>query len=390
MRSRDFLSVVLYQFRLLILMLVLAPGFAQALPRPVLPIPAAPDIGARSYVLMDFTSGQIIASRAPNERMEPASLTKLMSDYVVFNELKKGTLKLDEMVQVSTTAWRTGGSRMFIEPNKPAKVVDLIQGMNVVSGNDATMALAERVGGSSEAFADLMNAYARMLGMRNTHFVNPTGLPDPNHYTTAYDLSLLARAIIRDFPQYYRWYSQKSFTYNNIKQPNRNLLLYWDPTVDGMKTGFTDNAKYCLVATAKRHDMRLISVVLGTESPKARAQQAQSLLNYGYRFYESRKLYSANQPVSTVKVWKGSSDQVKIGAAHDYYVLVPRGRGQITASVQLNPQVIAPVKKHQQLGTIIVRNGDKVLARIPAVAMQAVSEGGLIARTIDTVRLRFQ
>ncbi|MEK8089443.1 D-alanyl-D-alanine carboxypeptidase family protein [Thermithiobacillus plumbiphilus] len=390
MRSRDALFAVLYQFRLLILMLFLAPGLAQAVPSPVLPIPAAPDIGARSYLLMDYVSGQIIASRAPNERMEPASLTKLMSDYVVFNELKKGRLKLDEYVTVSTHAWRTGGSRMFIEPNKPVKVVDLIQGMNVVSGNDATVALAERIAGSESAFADLMNAYARMLGMRNTHFTNPTGLPDPNHYTTAYDLSLLARAIIRDFPQYYRWYSQKSFTYNNITQPNRNLLLDWDPTVDGMKTGFTDKAQYCLVATAKRTDMRLISVVLGTDSPKARAQQAQSLLNYGFRFYESRKLYSANQPVTKVKVWKGSSDEVKIGAAHDYYVLVPRGRGQISASVQLNPQVIAPVKKHQQLGTIIVRNGDKVLARIPAVAMHGVSEGGLIARTIDTVRLRFQ
>lgn len=391
MHARNALLTFVQQFRLLILMLFLTSGLAQALPRPILPIPAAPDIGARSYVLMDYASGQIIASRDPNARMEPASLTKLMSDYVVFNELKKGTLKLDEMVHVSPTAWRTGGSRMFIEPNKPVKVVDLLQGMNVVSGNDATMALAERVAGSGDAFADLMNAYARMLGMRNTHFANPTGLPNPNHYTTAYDLSLLARAIIHDFPQYYHLYSQKSFTYNNITQANRNLLLFWDPTVDGMKTGFTDNARYCMVATAKRNDMRLIAVVLGTDSPKARAQQSQALLNYGFRFYESRKLYSANQPVSTIKVWKGNADEVKIGAARDYNVLIPRGRdAQITASVQMNPQVIAPIKKDQQLGTIIVRNGSKVLARIPAVALQSVGEGGLIARAIDSVRLRFQ
>ncbi|MFZ5658362.1 MAG: D-alanyl-D-alanine carboxypeptidase family protein [Pseudomonadota bacterium] len=387
-RAAQFASLL--PFYLLLVAVLLLPRWASAESVPLtVPIPGPPSVGAKSYMLMDYTSGQIIAARNEHERVEPASLTKLMSAYVVFNELKKGTLKLDETVRVSTKAWRTGGSRMFIQPDVPVKVSDLIQGLIVVSGNDATVALAERVAGTEEAFVDLMNAYARQLGMRNTHFANADGLPVANHYSSAYDLALLARAIIRDFPQYFHWYSQKSYSYNNITQPNRNLLLYWDPSVDGMKTGFTDNAKYCLVSTAKRGQMRLISVVLGTDSPKARAQQSQSLLNYGFRFYESRKIYSARQPLSTLRVWKGDPKEVQVGPAQDVYAIIPSGRAkQVRASLQLNPKPVPPIKRGQALGQITVRVGDKVVTRVPAVALQPVEEAGLIGRTIDTIRMK--
>lgn len=369
---------------------LLMPVLAQAEPIPIdVPIPPVPNVGARSYVLMDYTSGQIISARDAHLHMEPASLTKLMTAYVVFNELKKGTLKLSDMVRVSTNAWRTGGSRMFIQPNLPVSVSDLLQGIIVDSGNDASVALAERVAGSEAAFVDLMNAYARQLGLRDTHYTSATGLPNPGLYTSAYDLSLLAAAIVRDFPQYYHWYAQKSFTYNKITQANRNMLLYWDPTVDGMKTGYTEAAKYSLVATAKRGQMRLISVVLGAESPKARAQQAQSLLNYGFRFYESRKVYNARQVLSSMRIWKGNPGTVQLGPAHDVYAVIPTGRlKDVRASLQLGPSPLPPVRANQPLGQIVIKVGDKVITQVPAVALRPVEKAGIFRSTMDTVRMK--
>ena len=377
-------------FALLFLSLLPSGGFAEPIPFN-LPIPGPPSVGAKAYVLMDYASGQYIAARNENQRVDPASLTKLMTAYVVFNELKRGTLKLRESIRVNPqTSWQTEGSSMFIQPDLPVTVEELLQGMIIVSGNDASIALAERVAGSEAAFSDYMNAYAKQLGMRSTHFINATGLPDPNHYTTARDLSLLARAIIRDFPHYFRWYSQKKYTYNNITQQNRNLLLYWDPSVDGMKTGFTDTAQYCLVSTAKRGNMRLVSVLLGASDPVARAQQSQSLLNYGFRFYESRKLYSAGQALGSLRVWKGKPGEVKVGAAQDIYAVVASGRAKLVrASLKLKPNPLPPIKKGAVLGEIVIKQEDKVLAKVPAVALAAVEEAGFFTRVIDAIRMRF-
>ena len=269
-------------------------------------VPSPPAIAARAWVLMDANSGQILQSQAPDERVEPASLTKLMTAYLVFSALRDRKISLEQTVPVSERAWRADGSRMFIEPKKPVNVEELIRGMIIQSGNDACIALAEVIAGSEDVFAQLMNKEAQRLGMKNTSFRNSTGLPDPQHFSTARDLALLASSLIRDFPEQYKYYSMRDFRYNNITQQNRNRLLWLDPTVDGMKTGYTENAGYCLIATARRGPRRMLSVVLGTASDSARAQEAQKLLNFGFQIYDGVKLYERNAAVTTLKVWKGS------------------------------------------------------------------------------------
>lgn len=359
-----------------------------AAPRPV---PAAPAVAASGYILQDFHTGKIIASSKADEKLEPASLTKLMSAYIVFTELEKNNIALSDEVLISETAWRTGGSRMFVEAGSKVSVENLIKGMIIQSGNDATVALAEYVAGTEGAFAELMNHEAKLLGMTGSNFQNASGLPGKEHYTTATDLAILTRALIANFPNYYPWYSQKEFTYNDITQPNRNKLLWRDDSVDGVKTGHTNSAGYCLVTSALRDGMRLISVVLGTKSPDARARESQKLLNYGYRFFETRRLYAAGENISTSKLWKGNRDEINLGVLEDIYVTIPRGQDDdLSATIQLQEQIIAPVKKNTQLGTATVAFGDEVLVEQAVIALDEYSEGGLIQRLKDTVLLFFE
>ncbi len=355
------------------------------------PIPAAPAVAASGYILQDFHTGKIIASSKADERLEPASLTKLMSAYIVFTELEKNNIGLADEVLISETAWRTGGSRMFVEAGSKVSVENLIKGMIIQSGNDATVALAEYIAGTEGAFAELMNHEAKLLGMTGSNFQNASGLPGKEHYTTATDLAILTRALIANFPAYYPWYSQKEFTYNDITQPNRNKLLWRDDTVDGVKTGHTSSAGYCLVTSALRDGMRLISVVLGTKSPDARARESQKLLNYGYRFFETRRLYAAGESLSTSKLWKGNRDQISVGVNEDIYVTIPRGQDDaLSATIQIQEQIIAPIEKNSKLGTATVTFGEEVLVEQAVIALDEYSEGGLIQRLKDTVLLFFE
>ncbi len=356
-----------------------------------MPTPNAPEIAARGYLLQDFDSGQVIAEKNSHEQMEPASLTKLMTAHIIFSELRAGNLTLSTEVLISKKAWRMQGSRMFIEVNKRVSVEDLLKGMIIQSGNDASVALAEHVAGSEEAFASLMNHHADKLGMRRTHFVNSTGMPDDDHYTTVHDLALLTRALISEFPEYYKWYSIKEFTYNDIRQHNRNALLWRDKYVDGVKTGHTDSAGYCLISSALRDNMRLISIVLDTKSKEARAKESQKLLNYGFRFFETRLLYSANSQLTTSRVWKGASEQLPLGLAEDLYITIPRGRyEQLDASMKIGTQIIAPVEKGSSHGTVdISLEGSHIVER-PLVALQAIEEGGMLQRLADEISLFFE
>jgi D-alanyl-D-alanine carboxypeptidase (penicillin-binding protein 5/6) len=354
-------------------------------------VPSPPPIAAKAFVLNDFNSGQALVSHNANNRIEPASLTKLMTAYLTFKALKQKTLKTDQIVPVSTRAWKSEGSRMFIEPNKPVSVEELIKGMIVQSGNDACVALAEAIGGSEEVFAQMMTREAKRLGMNNTNFMNSTGLPHPQHYTTAQDLSLLATAIIRDFPEYYPYYSIKDYRYNNITQSNRNRLLWVDPTVDGMKTGFTDNAGYCLITSARRGPRRLVSVLLGANSEAARATESQKLLNYGFQFYDTAKLYDKNQAVSTVKVWKGSSNTVKAGFPYDLYMSLPKGTAdKLKASVETQQPLLAPIAAGQKIGTLRVELEGKPYGEFPVVALEEVPLAGILGRGWDSLRLLFK
>ena len=354
-------------------------------------VPQAPPIAAKAYVLVDFNSGQLLASQNPHQRIEPASLTKLMTAYVTFNALKQKTIKPDQTVPVSTRAWKAEGSRMFIEPNKPVVVEDLVKGMIVQSGNDACIALAEAIAGREEVFAQMMNREAQRLGMKNTNFMNSTGMPHPQHYTTAYDLSLLSAALIRDFPEYYPYYSLKEFRYNNITQANRNRLLWIDPTVDGMKTGYTENAGYCLVTSAHRGPRRLVSVVLGTNSESLRATESQKLVNYGFQFYDTVRLYEKGQPISAVRVWKGSANTVKAGFAYDLYLTVPKGVGEkLKASVETQQPLLAPVAVGQKIGLLRVRLDGKPYGEYPVVALEEAPVAGILGRGWDSLRLLFK
>ena len=346
--------------------------------------PSAPSVAASSYILMDFNSGRILAEKDPDKHLAPASLTKIMTVYVVFRELKAGHMTLDEKVTISQNAWETGGSKMFVEVNKQVSVEDLLQGVVIQSGNDASVALAEHVAGSEQTFATMMNEQAARLGMNNSHFENSMGLPTPNHYSTARDLATLAQALIKEFPDYYRWDSQKEFTYNKITQQNRNQLLWRDPSVDGVKTGFTDEAGYCMVASAKREDMRLISVVMGTASSNARANESQSLLNYGFRFFETHRLYDADTPLTEARVRKGETSKLQVGVAEDIYITAPRKHfSELKAETQIDKAIIAPINKGDTVGSLHVSLGNETVLDKPLVAMASIAEGGLFRRLYD-------
>jgi D-alanyl-D-alanine carboxypeptidase (penicillin-binding protein 5/6) len=355
-----------------------------------LPVPKPPAVGAEAYLLQDFHSGQELAAKNIDVRLEPASITKVMTAYAVFKELRGGQLALDDLVSVSEKAWRTQGSRMFIEVGKQVSVEDLLQGMIVQSGNDASVALAEHVAGSEDAFAGLMNRYARELGMTGTNFVNSYGWPHEEHYTTARDIAILARHLIQEFPDYYHWYAQRQFTFNGITQHNRNRLLWRDQSVDGLKTGHTDSAGYCLVTSAQRDGMRLITVVLGTKSEEARAVASQSLLNYGFRFFETHKLYDAGSELTRVRVWKGAEERAPLGLGEDLYITIPRGQyDRLDASMALDSRILAPVQNGQPLGTVHVRLGEQLVAERPLLALAEVEEGSFWQRLVDEARLYF-
>ena len=370
-----------------LLVLILMASTAQAVSAL---IPAPPQIAARAYLVMDADTGHVIAADREDERFPPASLTKMMTSYVVEYEIAKGNIALEDMVLVSEKAWRTGGSRMFIQEGTQVSVDDLLHGVIIQSGNDASVALAEHIAGSERAFADLMNQHARLLGMENTHFENATGLPAEDHYSTAIDLAKLGKALINEFPQHYALYSQKYFTYNNIRQPNRNKLLWRDDSVDGIKTGHTDEAGYCLVASAERDDMRPTSVVMGSSSEEVRAQESQKLLSYGFRYYRTHALYEAGQVLRDEKVWAGSRDQIRLGVAENLAVTVPRGQtDQLEASIELDKVIKAPVASGDVLGQVqITLQGERV-ASVPLVALEAVPEGGLFKRIWHAILLFF-
>lgn len=354
------------------------------------PVPSAPQVDAAAYTLIDYASGQVLAERNADMRMAPASLTKLMTCYVVFHALKTGALKLTDLVTISEHAWRAEGSRTFLQVGTQVPAEVLIEGMIVQSGNDATIALAERVAGTEPAFVQLMNAYAQRLGMTNTHFEDATGLPSPNHYTTAHDLSLLARALIRDYPEYYHWFSMREFVWNNIRQQNRNGLLGHDPSVDGLKTGHTDAAGYCLISSAKRGTMRLIAVVLDSPSIKGREDASAALLNYGFTFFETIAVERAGTTVLRPRIYKASDEYYPVGPAQDVNLLVPRDQaGSIQTSAIVNPTLIAPLSTSTPVGQLQISVGGKPIESVPLYPLTNVPEGGMWSRLSDDVRLWF-
>jgi D-alanyl-D-alanine carboxypeptidase (penicillin-binding protein 5/6) len=366
---------------------------AAAIPvQAALPVAPPPQIEGRAWLLIDVQSAHVLAEKGANDRVEPASLTKLMTAYLTLAALKEGRLKLDQTLPVSDKAWRMEGSRMFLEPRQPAKVEDLLKGMIVQSGNDACIVLAEAIAGSEDGFVAMMNQQARRLGMSNSHFVNATGLPHAEHYTTARDLARLATALIRDFPKdYSAYYSLKEYRYAGITQPNRNRLLWMDPNVDGVKTGHTESAGYCLIASAKRDNRRLLSVVVGTRSDAARAMESQRLLNYGFQFYETVKLYDANKPVSTLRIYKGEDSELGAGFPYDFHVTVPRGSAkQLQAQIITQQPMLAPVSRGQKVGTLRLFLDGKPYADYPLQALESVGVAGLIGRTWDSLMLMFE
>lgn len=356
-----------------------------------LPVPSPPAIGAKSYLAIDGNSGYELAALLPDETLPPASLTKLMSAYAIFKALEEEQISLDDQVTVSEKAWRTPGSRMFIEVGTRVSIRDLLMGMIIQSGNDASVALAEHVAGSESVFAEVMNRYAAALGMNSSNFVNATGLPGENHHSTARDMAILARAIINEFPQYYEWYSVREFTYNEITQQNRNALLWRDSSVDGMKTGHTDAAGYCLVSSASRDGMRIVSVVMGTASPKARLDGSQALINYGFRFFETRLLYKAGEPVADARIWKAANEFTPLGLPEDLYITVPRGSYDNVSSVLNMPSVlVAPVAQGQPLAELQVSLNGVQLVNEPLRALQGNPSGSIWQRTVDGVMLWFE
>ncbi|WP_373281522.1 D-alanyl-D-alanine carboxypeptidase family protein [Deefgea piscis] len=366
----------------LIAALIALPSLAHAF------VPPVPEIAAKSYYLYDKQSGQVLAARDPDMKIEPASLTKMMTAYITFKMVKEGKLKLDQTLLVSDKGWRTEGSRMYLDPKVPATVDDLIKGMIVQSGNDACVTLAEAIAGSEEVFAQLMNKEAKRLGLHNSFFTNSTGLPDPALLVTTSDLGRLATAIINDFPEYYPIYGIKEFKYNNISQPNRNLLLYRDPFVDGMKTGHTNAAGYNLVASSKRDGRRLISVVVGTTSPEVRATESSKLLNWGAQFFETPRLYAAKQAVQQVPVWKGKADTVGVGFMQDQYITVPKGdAAKLKIDLVSQQPLMAPIKEGQVVGTMKISLDGKVLSERKVVAIASVEEANIFGRAWDTIRL---
>ncbi|WP_296933709.1 D-alanyl-D-alanine carboxypeptidase family protein [uncultured Marinobacter sp.] len=353
-------------------------------------IPSPPQIAGSSYVLMDPKSGRIIMEENSHERLPPASLTKMMTAYIVERELDEGRISMSDMVPISVNAWKTEGSRTFVREGTQVSVEDLLRGVIIQSGNDASVALAEFVAGSEDAFVDIMNQQAQLLGMKDTNFENATGLPSPDHFSTAYDLAMLAQAIINDYPENYPLYAEKHFTYNNIRQPNRNSLLWRDDSVDGLKTGHTEEAGYCLVASAKRNDTRFIAVVMGTSSSEARAQEIQKMLNYGFRYYESERLFRSGQELIEARVWGGQADQLSVGMTEDVYVTIPRGsRNDLESTVDLDSVIKAPINVGDELGRVKVSYNGEVLVDQPVLALTEVPEGGFFKRIWDAIKLFF-
>lgn len=353
-------------------------------------IPKAPDLDAKAYVLMDATSGRILVEHNADARIPPASLTKMMTSYVAIDELQLGRVSEQTPIPISVKAWRMGGSKMFVREGTQVPLIDILRGIVVQSGNDASVAVAEYFSGSESAFADWMNQFAARFGMNNTHFKNATGMPDPEHYSSAKDMATLSWHIINDHPQYYGLYAEKYFEYNKIRQPNRNTLLWRDPSVDGLKTGHTDEAGYCLAASAQRDGMRLIAVVMGTKSDNARTQEMQKLFAYGFRYFETRKVYNAEEVLRTQRVWLGKEAQVDLNLAKDLYLSVPRGlKGELNVSIRTDDVVKAPIEKGQVLGHITISLGEDVLAERPLLAQQSVAEAGFFGRMIDHIRLFF-
>ncbi|MGZ4954472.1 MAG: D-alanyl-D-alanine carboxypeptidase family protein [Methylobacter sp.] len=353
--------------------------------------PAAPTIAASGYILMNYNTGKVLAENNADVKLAPASLTKIMSVYVVFREIANGHLHLDDLVTISQKAWETPGSRMFIEVGNQVKVEDLLKGVIIQSGNDASVALAEHIAGDESTFANMMNQHAERLGMKNSHFEDSNGLPVDNHYTTARDLAILTQALIKEFPDYYRWFSQKEFTFNNIVQHNRNQLLSRDETVDGVKTGFTDAAGYCLVASALRNDMRLISVVMGASSPNARANENQNLLNYGFRFFEAHKLYQGKTSLAEARIWKGDTKNIPLGLAEDLYATIPRGHyNDLKAVINIDKKITAPVKEGAKVGTVNVTLKNDVIATKDLIALKTVEQGNIIQRLYDSAMMMLE
>lgn len=356
--------------------------------RAEVPMPAPPTLAASGYLLIDFHSNQVLAAKDTEQRLEPASLTKIMTAYAVFRELREGNIQLDEDVLISEKAWRTPGSRMFIEVGKKVKVEQLIKGMIIQSGNDACVALAEHIAGSEATFAEVMNNHAERLGMRNTNFVNSTGLPDDAHYTTPEDIAKVAAATIREFPEYYPWYKEKDFIFNKIKQHNRNKLLWRDESVDGIKTGHTEAAGYCLVASAQRNEMRLISVVMGTQSETARAKASQSLLNYGFRFYETHHLYGAGDSLNRVRIWKGEKERLALGLLSDLSVTIPRRQYKnLDARMEVDPKIMAPVAQGDVLGRVSINLQGAEIAQAELVALESIKDGNIWQQVKDSALL---
>jgi len=371
-----------------VLLLILVPAMPVAA-QAVL-IPSSPQIAASSYILMDPLSGRIIMEENSHERLPPASLTKMMTAYIVERELDEGRISLSDMVPISVNAWRTEGSRTFVKEGTEVSVENLLKGVIIQSGNDASVALAEYIAGSEGAFVDIMNQQAQILGMNESSFANATGLPAPDHFSTAYDLALLAKAIINDYPENYPLYAQKHFTYNNIRQPNRNSLLWRDDSVDGLKTGHTEEAGYCLVASAKRNDTRLIAVVMGTDSTSSRAQEVQKMLNYGFRYYQSERLFRTGQELLEARVWGGASDSLSVGLTEDVYVTIPRGsRDSLESTVELDSVIKAPISMGDELGRVTVKLGDDVVVDQPVLALSDIPEGGFFKRIWDAIKLFF-
>ena len=353
--------------------------------------PSPPALNAKGYLLIDFNSGRVLASKNADERLEPASITKLMTAYAVFRAINSGQISLDDEVRVSEKAWRTPGSRMFIEVGTRVSVEKLLPGMIVQSGNDASVALAEHVAGSEDSFAEVMNQLADELGMTRTNYLNSTGLPAENHYTSANDIAMLAGALIREYPDYYKWYSQKEFSYNGITQANRNGLLWRDETVDGMKTGYTENAGYCLVSSAERNGMRLIAVVLGTKSTAARANESQALLNYGFRFFETHRLWDQGDIVADARVWKGEQESTDLIVNKPVYITIPRGSlDQVETSVSIPGKLIAPLQTNEAVGEVRAVVGADTVARHSVYSSATVGEGSLLQTTWDELLLWFE
>lgn len=382
----DRLSAVrLLAISCVLLLSVLSP-LAQAVP-----LPSPPQLSANSFLLFDHTSGEVLASKDPDKRIEPASLTKMMTAYIVASELKRGSVTLDEPVIVSPEAQAMPGSRMFIEAGKVVTLEDLLRGLIIQSGNDASVALAEHIAASENGFVDMMNRTAATLGMTSTRFANASGLPHPDHYTTANDLAKIASAIIREHPETYKLYSEREFTFNNIKQKNRNTLLWRDESVDGMKTGHTEAAGYCLVSSAVRDGMRLISIVLGTGSDKARIAESQRLLNYGYRFFKTRRVYAAGEQISEARIWMGTTDHIALGVAEDLYLTLPRDSfDNLHNKIEVGDYLRAPMRIGQEIGRSVLMVDNKIVQEVPLLALQKVEEGGMFLRMKHSIQRFFQ